>query len=1155
MRRSSAARSLLLAAVLLMLVPLAALAAPAPVGRLIDARGQVRLRRAGSPDWREAAPGGDLYPGDALQTGPASRAAVLCADESQIKLNENTVLVLKSAAASARLAGGGFVPAKAAGGREASFYEVPQGEVWLKNEAERFRFEMATPALTAAIRGTEFVVRVAPDGFTSVALLGGALTLFNPQGELALAAGEMGSARPGQAPTKQVLVNPENAVQWTLYYPAVADPAALLAGAGSGQADRLARQALERAGAGDVSGAFAALHRDFAPGAADAPALCAGAYVALMAGEPGAARRWLDQALARDPGSLPAQALSAQIALFENRREDAAKTADALAEKAPDSALAQVTAGLAAMAAFDLPGAKARFARALALDASFVAAAVYLARIELGSDELEAAWRTASKALAAAPDEAVVLATAGFVRLGFRDFAQAETFFEKARQRDRGLGDAWLGLGYVAFSRGKKALGLERMLAATLLSPRLSLLQSSLGKALYQNRDFEKALATYDYAARLDPRDPTPHLYKGIALTDLNRPGEAVREINASIAKNGNQAVFRSRLTLDRDLAVRNVDLARSFTLLGLGDWAYSKAVTAVKNDPLSPSAHLFMSNAYMATRQRTGASGTELLLYRLLSPANQNSFTLYNDYTPMFEMPYLRLQTVGSAGFWSNGRPVWSASAEAYGGVPGVAGDVYGAWNADEGMREKNSGSRSLYGFGQLKWEPTVRDAVLAAVTSNNTWTGDNTSLNDWRYANSPDQRQFFDYKTAEMGYVHRFGPGATLIGYAATANDLWDWKDRSYSSTTPEGGDAPLVESYAQYRRTRQQFSSFQAQQQLVLGDHTLLAGGDYFTGELDYLRKSRDIFAYYGQIAEDAYTRYHYNPANRSGSVYAMDYWKLAPGLIAEIGLGYDAVDSPRYNWPDPIHRELVSPRLGLDWQVAEDHTLRFAFQRYLNTHTLFQSVIQPSEVAGFPARLNADDGSTVTELGAGWEAQWDADTFTVAKLTYHNVVNPQYDPYASGDREVDVTVSRYMATLGVNRILAPSLGLSAFGVAKRLLPTEVTARRYPENDFFEADGVLALNYLHESGLGAGISGTAVHQYYFDDRYKNVTGERRTETLFGLLSAQLSYQFPGKRGFASVTGTNLTGTRFTYQREAVALDAFYPDRQIVFKLGWFF
>jgi tetratricopeptide (TPR) repeat protein len=1129
-------------------------AASDPVGRLLFVQGSVTVRPADAADWRTAEAGRTLYPGDALSTGPASKAAVLCADESQIKLNENTMLVIKAAAPSGRLVGGGLVPAATAGGG-GSFYDVPKGEVWLKNEAERFRFELSTPALTAAIRGTEFVVRVAPDGLSSVALLRGGLTLFNAKGELRLDGGEIGSARPGQAPTKQVLVNPGDAVQWTLYYPAVADPALLLAGGSQGPAAMAVREALARASGGDVAGAYGAMAQGLSRKSPEAGVLTAAAYVALMAGEPAMARKWLDAALVREPASVAAGSLSAQMALFENRRADADAAAQALLTRAPGSPLVQVTAGLAAMAAFDLPRAKQHFQKTLALDPGLVAAAVYLARIQLGSDELEAAWRTMQGALAAAPNEAVVQATAGFVRLGFRDFKAAEDFFNRAATLDPGLGDARLGLGYVAFSKGQRAAGLEQLLGATLLSPRLSLLQSALGKALYQNRDFEKALATYDYAASLDPRDPTPHLYKGIALTDLNRPGEAIQEINASIAKNGNQAIFRSRLTLDRDLAVRNVDLARSFTQLGLGEWAYSKAVTAVKNDPLNPSAHLFMSNAYMATRQRVGASGTELLLFRLLSPANQNTFTLYNDYTPMFEMPYLRLQTIGGTGFWSNGKPIWSASAEAYGGLPGLAGDVYGSFSDDEGMRGQNSGNRSLYGFAQVKWEPTVRDSLLAAVTSNDTSTGDNANLNDWLYANSPNLKQYFANRSGELGYVHRFGPTAAFIGYAAAADNAWAFCDRTYASPQFSADTAPASEAYLQNRHTDRRFMSLQAQQQLVLGDHTLLVGGDYFSGELDYLRKSRDFYAYYGQLVTDNATRSHYNPADRAGSVYAMDYWKLAPGVVAELGLGYDAVESSRFGWPDPIKRQLVSPRVGLNWQMADDHILRLAFQRYLNTHTIFQSVIAPSEVAGFPGRLNADDGSAVTELGAGWEAQWDDSTFTVARLYYHRVLNPQYDPLAAYTREIDVDVSRYMLTLGVNRILTPSLGLSAFGVAKRLLPEESTARRYPENDFFEADGVLALNYLHASGLGAGLSGTLVHQYYFDNRYKNVLGERRTETCFGLLDARVSWQFPGKRGFVSVEGKNLTATRFTYQREAVALDAIYPDRQFVFKLGWYF
>ena len=89
------------------------------------------------------------------------------------------------------------------------------------------------------------------------------------------------------------------------------------------------------------------------------------------------------------------------------------------------------------------------------------------------------------------------------------------------------------------------------MLTATLLDPRVSIYQSGLGKALYQVRSFDKALEVYDYAKTLDPKDPTPYFYKGIALGDLNRAGEAVREINKSIELNDNVAAERAEVAPD----------------------------------------------------------------------------------------------------------------------------------------------------------------------------------------------------------------------------------------------------------------------------------------------------------------------------------------------------------------------------------------------------------------------------------------------------------------------------------------------------------------------------------------------------------------------------------------------------------------------------
>lgn len=184
-----------------------------PVGDARAVSGDVQALPHGSSAWERIGVGYVIQPGDTLRTGPASRVSVLCVDESQIKLGENTLMVFKSAEPSSRL---GYQPVTNTSG---SAYGLEQGRAWIRNTKEDFRFELSTPAVTAAIRGTEFTVEVDPDGASTISLLQGDLPVFNDFGALDLAAGEMATARPGEAPRKQILVQPENAVQWVLYYP------------------------------------------------------------------------------------------------------------------------------------------------------------------------------------------------------------------------------------------------------------------------------------------------------------------------------------------------------------------------------------------------------------------------------------------------------------------------------------------------------------------------------------------------------------------------------------------------------------------------------------------------------------------------------------------------------------------------------------------------------------------------------------------------------------------------------------------------------------------------------------------------------------------------------------------------------------------------
>jgi tetratricopeptide (TPR) repeat protein len=344
---------------------------------------------------------------------------------------------------------------------------------------------------------------------------------------------------------------------------------------------------------GDVAGAYEYLRpAGQKPGAS--PLLTTmGGYFALMAGKVDEARARLE--------AVPPQ--SPVATLVQNRKEAALKEASAALSRSPASPLALLSVALTKMAYFDLGAAAQHLEKAIQADPGFVSAYVYLAKIWLGSEYLGRARKTVEKALQMAPQDAQVLSLAGFVRLAYRDYSGASQLWNRALRADPRFGEPHLGLAVYHFRYREFPRGLEEMLTATLLDPRVASYQTELGKALYQTRSFDRALEVYDYAKTLDPKDPTPYFYKGIGLCDLNRPGEAVQEINKSIELNDNVAMFRSRSLLDQDRAVRNASLARAYQQLGLTDWALSKAVTAVKYQPTNSSAHLFLKDVLLASR------------------------------------------------------------------------------------------------------------------------------------------------------------------------------------------------------------------------------------------------------------------------------------------------------------------------------------------------------------------------------------------------------------------------------------------------------------------------------------------------------------------------------------------------------------------------
>ncbi len=108
----------------------------------------------------------------------------------------------------------------------------------------------------------------------------------------------------------------------------------------------------------------------------------------------------------------------------------------------------------------------------------------------------------------------------------------------------------------------------EIEIAAT-LDPGNSLIRSYLGKAYYEEKRDKMSEDQYKTAKEFDPSDPTPFFYDAIRKQTINRPVEALHDMQKAIELNDNRMIYRSELLLDADLAARSASLGRIYTDLG----------------------------------------------------------------------------------------------------------------------------------------------------------------------------------------------------------------------------------------------------------------------------------------------------------------------------------------------------------------------------------------------------------------------------------------------------------------------------------------------------------------------------------------------------------------------------------------------------------
>ncbi|MGH6629001.1 MAG: tetratricopeptide repeat protein, partial [Burkholderiales bacterium] len=445
----------------------------------------------------------------------------------------------------------------------------------------------------AKVEGTEFLVRVAPSQ-TSVSVFDGKILVSNALGSVRLVNGEAAIAEADRPPRREILMKPRDAVQWALYYPPLIDTRL----APTGPNAEALREALRLYRSGQIMQAVGPLDKVDAK-QRDALYHDLRAGLLLSVGRVEFARADIAAARKLNPQDGTALALESIIAITQNDKTEALRLTQQAIIAEPNSPVPHVARSYAEQATFNLDKAleSARTATRLAPENALAWARV--AELELAQGDMDEAEEAAEKSRTLDPQLARTQTIAGFAALTRIDISKAKSAFTEAIARDPADPLPRLGLGLAKIRRGQLEDGRRDIENAANLDPNNALVRSYLGKAYYEEKRDKVAGVELDNAKLLDPKDPTPYFYDAIRKQTENRPVEALHDLQKSIELNDNRAVYRSKLQVEGDRAMRGTSLARLYDDLGFQRRGLLESTKSLAIDPGDYSAHRFLSDTY----------------------------------------------------------------------------------------------------------------------------------------------------------------------------------------------------------------------------------------------------------------------------------------------------------------------------------------------------------------------------------------------------------------------------------------------------------------------------------------------------------------------------------------------------------------------------
>ena len=142
-----------------------------------------------------------LYEGDRVKTASGSQALLEFTNGIQVALNENTDFLILSRWEN----GKGFT----------RILRLATGEVWVKTMGGPKPLEIETPVATAAVKQTEFDIKVLPDGQTTLTVVEGIVEFGTAFGTCPIRTSTISYGNRGKKCTKPAPVEVAPNVAWT----------------------------------------------------------------------------------------------------------------------------------------------------------------------------------------------------------------------------------------------------------------------------------------------------------------------------------------------------------------------------------------------------------------------------------------------------------------------------------------------------------------------------------------------------------------------------------------------------------------------------------------------------------------------------------------------------------------------------------------------------------------------------------------------------------------------------------------------------------------------------------------------------------------------------------------------------------------------------